>query len=167
MRRTRMTVDIGEDTTSIAIVMLDGFSYSRSLAVGSRTMDEAITLCLRSKHNLLIGPRTAEVIRQEIGSASLLDESRSMIIRARHLTEHAPKVLTITSAEISAALAEEVAAIINAARLALEQTPPQLLADLTQRGILLKGGNTLKDLAQTLAAATDLPVRTASKQLLF
>ena len=121
-----MVVDIGGGTTDIAVISLAGIVYSKSVRVAGNEMDEAIIQYIKKKYNLLIGERTAEQIKLEIGSAFPLDEPMTMEIKGRDLIEGIPKTLTITDAEIREALAEPISIIVNAVRVALERTPPEL-----------------------------------------
>src|SRR3989454_1442472 len=142
-----MVVDIGGGTTDIAVISLAGIVYSKSVGVAGNEMDEAIIQYIKKKYNLLIGERTAEQIKLELGSAFPLDEPITMEIKGRDLIEGIPKTLTITDAEIREALAEPISIIVNAVRVALERTPPELSADIVDRGIVLTGGGSpLKNL---------------------
>ena len=125
-----MVVDIGGGTTDIAVISLSGIVYSRSVRVAGNEMDEAITQYIKRKYNLLIGERTAEAIKIELGSAFPLDEELSYEVRGRNLIEGIPKTITITDEEIREALADSVSTIINAVRVALERTPSELSADI-------------------------------------
>ena len=153
-----MVVDIGGGTTDIAVISLAGIVYSKSVRVAGNEMDEAIIQYIKKKYNLLIGERTAEQIKLEIGSAFPLDEPMTMEIKGRDLIEGIPKTLTITDAEIREALAEPISIIVNAVRVALERTPPELSADIVDRGIVLTGGGSLlKNLDKLLREETGLP----------
>jgi rod shape-determining protein MreB len=161
-----MIVDIGGGTTDIAVISLSGIVYSRSVRVAGNEMDEAMTAYLKRKYNLLIGERTAEQIKMEIGSAYPLDKPLTMEIKGRHLLEGIPKTLTIDDSEIRDALAECVATILNAIRVALERTPPELSADISDRGIVLTGGGgLLKNLDKRIREETGLPVSIAEDPL--
>ena len=129
-----MIVDIGGGTTDIAVISLSGIVYSKSVRVAGNEMDEAIIQYIKKTYNLLIGERTAEQIKIEIGSAYPLDEPLTMEIKGRHLIEGVPKTITITDEEIREALSETVNVIVNAVRVALERTPPELSADIVDRG---------------------------------
>jgi len=154
-----MVVDIGGGTTDIAVISLSGIVYSRSVRLAGNEMDEAITQYIKRKYNLLIGERTAEQIKIEIGSAYPLDEPLSMEIKGRNLIEGIPKTLVITDDEIRDALSECVGTIVNAVRVALERTPPELSADIVDRGIVLTGGGSLlKNLDKRIREETSLPV---------
>jgi rod shape-determining protein MreB len=161
-----MVVDIGGGTTDIAVISLAGIVYSKSVRVAGNEMDEAIIQYTKKKYNLLIGERTAEQIKLEIGSAFPLDEPVTMEIKGRDLIEGIPKTLTITDAEIREALAEPISVIVNAVRVALERTPPELSADIVDRGIVLTGGGSLlKNLDKLLREETGLPVSVAEDPL--
>src|SRR2546422_3469340 len=138
-----MIVDIGGGTTDIAVISLSGIVYSRSVRVAGNEMDEALTAYLKRKYNLLVGERTAEQVKMEIGSAYPLEKPITMEIKGRHLLEGIPKTITIDDSEIRDALSECVATILNAIRVALERTPPELSADISDRGIVLTGGGAL------------------------
>src|SRR3989475_3707975 len=161
-----MVVDIGGGTTDIAVISLAVIVYSKSVRVGGNEMDEAIIQYIKKKYNLLIGERTAEQIKLELGSAFPLDEPITMEIKGRDLIEGIPKTLTITDAEIREALAEPISIIVNAVRVALERTPPELSADIVDRGIVLTGGGSLlKNLDKLLREETGLPVSVAEDPL--
>src|SRR5881396_2454675 len=161
-----MIVDIGGGTTEIAVISLSGVVHSRSDKVAGNEMDEAITQYIKRKYNLLIGERTAEAIKIELGSAFPLDEELSYEVRGRNLIEGIPKTVTISDEEIREALADSVSTIINAVRVALERTPPELSADIVERGIVLTGGGALlKNLDKRLSIETGLPVSLAEDPL--
>lgn len=161
-----MIVDIGGGTTDIAVISLAGIVYSRAVRVAGNEMDEAITQYIKKAHNLLIGERTAEQIKIRLGSAFELDESLKIDIRGRHVIEGVPKTATVTDAEIREALADTVAAIVSAVHVALEQTPPELSADIYERGIVVTGGGALmKSLDKRLREETGVPVAIAEDPL--
>jgi rod shape-determining protein MreB len=161
-----MIVDIGGGTTDIAVISLAGIVYSRAVRVAGNEMDEAITQYIKKGHNLLIGERTAEQIKTQLGSAFELDESLKIEIRGRHLIEGVPKTTTVTDAEIREALADTVAVIVDAVRVALEQTPPELSADIYERGIVITGGGAMmKNLDKRLREETGVPVAIAEDPL--
>ncbi len=161
-----MVVDIGGGTTDIAVISLAGIVYSKSVRVAGNEMDEAVIQYIKKKYNLLIGERTAEQVKFEIGSAFPLDEPMTMEIKGRDLIEGIPKTLTVTDAEIREALQEPVSVIVNALRVALERTPPELSADIVDRGIVLTGGGSLlKNLDRLLREETGLPVSVAEDPL--
>lgn len=161
-----MIVDIGGGTTDIAVISLSGIVYSRSVRVAGNEMDEAIMHYLKRKFNLLIGERTAEQIKIEIGSAYPLDRPLSMEIKGRNLIEGVPRTITVEDEEIREALSECVDTIVNAIRVALERTPPELSADISDRGIVLTGGGALlKNLDKRIREETGLPVSIADDPL--
>jgi len=161
-----MIVDIGGGTTDVAVISLAGTVYSRSVRVAGNEMDDAIIQYLKRKYNLLIGERTAEMIKWEIGSAYPLKEPLKMEIKGRDLVEGVPKNLQISDEEIREALAEPVSTIVDAVRQALERTPPELSADIMDRGIVLSGGGALlRNLDQRLRDETGLPVVLADDPL--
>jgi rod shape-determining protein MreB len=154
-----MIVDIGGGTTEVAVISLAGIVMSKSIRVGGDKMDEAIVQHIKRKYNLLIGERTAEDIKKQIGSAFQLDEVLTVDVKGRDLVAGVPKTLTINSDEIRDALAEPVNAIVEAVRVVLERTPPELSADIVDRGIVLSGGGSqLKNLDVLLREETGLPV---------
>ena len=161
-----MVVDIGGGTTDVAVISLSGIVYSRSLRVAGNHMDEAITNYLKRKYNLLIGERTAEQIKIEIGSAYTLDVPLTMEIKGRSLIEGRPKAITVDDSEIREALSECVSTIVSAIRMALERTPPELSADIGDCGIVLAGGGALlKNLDKRIREETGLPVCIADDPL--
>ena len=161
-----MIVDIGGGTSDVAVISLAGAVYSRSLKVAGNELDEAIINFLKRRYNLLIGERTAEEIKLELGSAYPLKEELSMEIKGRDLVKGVPKNLTITDSEVREALAEPIAAIVEAVRQALERTPPELSADIMDKGIVLSGGGALiRNLDQLLREETGLPVVQADDPL--
>ena len=161
-----MIVDIGGGTTDIAVISLAGIVYSKAVRVAGNEMDEAIIQYIKKTYNLLIGERTAEAIKMEIGSAFPLDEKMTMEIKGRHLIEGVPKTITISDEEIREALAETVNVIVDAVRVALERTPPELSADIVDRGIVLTGGGSLlKNLDKRLREETGLPLAMAEDPL--
>ncbi len=161
-----MVVDIGGGTTDVAVISLAGIVYSRSVRVAGNELDEAIIQYLKRKYNLLVGERTAEQIKMKIGSASELEKPLTMEIKGRNLIEGVPRTLTIGDAEIREALAEGISTIMNAIRVALERTPPELSADISDRGIVLTGGGGLiKNLDVRIRQETGLPVSVAEDPL--
>jgi rod shape-determining protein MreB len=161
-----MVVDIGGGTTDIAVISLSGIVYSSSLRIAGNEMDEAVIQYIKRKYNLLIGERTAESIKIDLGSAYPLDEPLSREVRGRNLIEGIPKTITVTDEEIREALADSVTAIVNAIRVALEKTPPELSADIFERGIVLTGGGALvKSFDKRLMIETGLPVSIADDPL--
>jgi len=161
-----MVVDIGGGTTDVAVISLSGIVYSRSLRVAGNHMDEAITNYLKRKYNLLIGERTAEQIKIEIGSAYTLDKPLTIEIKGRSLIEGRPKAITVDDSEIREALSESVSTIVSAIRMALERTPPELSADISDCGIVLAGGGALlKNLDKRIREETGLSVCIADDPL--
>ncbi|HEV8130848.1 MAG TPA: rod shape-determining protein [Acidobacteriota bacterium] len=161
-----MIVDIGGGTTDIAVISLSGIVYSRSVRVAGNEMDEAIVQYIKRKHNLLIGERSAEQVKIALGSASPLDQELTMEIKGRNLIEGIPKTITITDEEVREALADSISTIVNAVRVALERTPPELSADIVDKGIVLTGGGALlKNLDKRLMEETGLPVFLAEDPL--
>ena len=161
-----MIVDIGGGTTDVAVISLAGTVYSRSVRIAGNEMDDAIIQYLKRKYNLLIGERTAEQIKMDIGSAYTLKEELRQEIKGRDLVEGVPKTLAVTDEEIREALAEPVMTIVEAVRMALERTPPELSADIMDKGIVLSGGGSmLRGLDQRLRNETGLPVVLAEDPL--
>lgn len=154
-----MIVDIGGGTTEVAVLALGGIVVSKSIRVAGDEMDEAIVAHCRKNYNLLIGERTAEQIKIDIGSAYPLPEEKTIEVRGRDLVTGLPKTLTLTSSEIRDALAEPVATVVDAVRMTLEKTPPELAADIMDRGIVMAGGGSLlRGLDKYLAQETDMSV---------
>ncbi len=154
-----MIVDVGGGTTDVAVISLAGIVYSRSVRIAGNEMDDAIIQYLKRKYNLLIGERSAEQLKMDLGSAFPLKEEIKVEIKGRDLIEGVPRNLTITDAEIREALAEPVVTIVEAVRMALERTPPELSADIMDKGIVLSGGGSLlRGLDQRLRNETGLPV---------
>jgi rod shape-determining protein MreB and related proteins len=154
-----MVVDIGGGTTDIAVISLDGIVFNHSIRIAGNEMDEEIIQYLKKKYNLLIGERTAEAVKIQIGSAYPLDEPVTMEIKGRDLREGIPKTIVVDDQEIREALEDVVASIVNAVRIALEKTPPELSADIIDRGIILTGGGALlKNLDKRVREETQLPV---------
>ena len=154
-----MVVDIGGGTTEVAVISLSGVVYSKSVRVGGDKMDEAIMQHVKRKYNMLIGESTAESIKIQAGSAYPSDNEIEMSVKGRDLVSGIPQNITITSEEVRKAISEQVDAIVQACRIALEQTPPELAADIVDRGIVLTGGGALlKGLDQLLREETGLPI---------
>ena len=161
-----MIVDIGGGTTDIAVISLAGIVYSKAVRVAGNEMDDAIIQYIKKTYNLLIGERTAEAIKMEIGSAFPLDDEMTMEIKGRDLVEGVPKTLVVSDEEIREALSETVATIVEAVRVALERTPPELSADIMDKGIIIAGGGSmLKNLDKRLREETGLPVTLAEDPL--
>lgn len=154
-----MIVDIGGGTSEVAVISLSGIVYSQSVRVGGDKMDEAVAQFIKRKYNLLIGERTAEMIKIQIGTAYPEEEVRTMEIKGRDLVAGTPKVIQINSEEIREALAEPVNAIVEAVKTTLERTPPELAADIVDKGIILAGGGALlRNLDVLLREETSLPI---------
>jgi rod shape-determining protein MreB and related proteins len=154
-----MIVDIGGGTTEVAVLALGGIVVSKSIRVAGDEMDEAIVAHCRKNYNLLIGERTAEQIKIDIGSAYPLPEEKTIEVRGRDLVTGLPKTLTLTSSEVRDALAEPVATVVDAVRMTLEKTPPELAADIMDRGIVMAGGGSLlRGLDKYIAQETDMSV---------
>ena len=163
-----MVVDIGGGTTEVAVLSLGGIVYTRSVRVAGDKMDESIIAYIRRNHNLLIGESSAERIKKEIGAACPPEdgEGLSMQVKGRDLMNGVPKELVITERQIAESLAEPVGAIVEAVKVALEQTPPELAADIVDKGIVLTGGGALlRNLDHVLRYATGLPVTVADDPL--
>ncbi|GEK34393.1 rod shape-determining protein [Kurthia sibirica] len=162
-----MVVDIGGGTTEVAVISLGGIVTSESVRVAGDAMDQAITAYIRKIYNLTIGERTAEAIKMEIGSASSSEsEEEKMEIRGRDLVTGLPKTIEISSIEIADALKESIAAIIDGVKKTLEKTPPELSADVMERGIVLTGGGALlKNLDKVISNETNMPVFIAESPL--
>jgi rod shape-determining protein MreB len=161
-----MIVDIGGGTTDVAVISLSGIVVAKSIRIASNEMDEEITQYVKKKYNLLIGERTAERIKIEIGSAYPLDESVEMEIKGRDLAHGIPKTITVNDNEIREALEDVVHTIIEAIRVTLEKTPPELSADIVDRGIILSGGGALlRNFDIRLREETLLPVFLAEDPL--
>jgi rod shape-determining protein MreB len=154
-----MIVDIGGGTTEVAVIALGGIVVSKSIRVAGDEMDEAIVNHCRKNYNLLIGERTAEDIKIEVGSAFPQENETSIQVRGRDLVTGLPKTFTLTSAEVRDALLEPVNTIVDAIRLTLEKTPPELASDIVDRGIVMAGGGSLlRDLDKYIAQETDMSV---------
>lgn len=161
-----MVVDIGGGTTEVAVISLSGIVYCQSVRVAGNKMDEAIIQYIRRKYSLLIGERTAEQIKINIGTAYPEKELRTMTIKGRDLIDGIPKTLEINSEEMRDALSEPVNAIIEAVKVALERTPPELASDIVDRGIVLAGGGALlRNLDILLREQTGLPIIIAEDPL--
>ena len=161
-----MIIDIGGGTTEIAVISLAGIVFSKSIRIGGDEMDEAIINYLRKTYNLMVGERSAEEIKIKIGSAYPLEQELTMEVRGRDLVAGLPKMLSITSEEIREAIAEPVSQIIESVRITLERTPPELSADLIERGIVLAGGASLRrGLDRLIQEETGLPVHVADDPL--
>jgi rod shape-determining protein MreB len=161
-----MVVDIGGGTTEVGVISLGGLVYANSVRVGGDKFDEAITNYIRRNFGMLIGEQTAESIKKKIGSAFPGSEIREMEVRGRNLSEGIPRTFTVSSNEILEALTDPLNQIVVAIKNALEQTPPELAADITERGLILTGGGALlRDLDRLLSEETSLPVYVAEDPL--
>lgn len=161
-----MIIDIGGGTTEVAVISLAGIVYAKSVRVAGDKMDEAILQYIKRKHNLAIGERTAELIKTTIGNVMPQEPYETMDIKGRDLVSGVPKTLTITADEIQSAIAEQVETIVEAVRIALEVTPPELAADIVDQGIVLTGGGALlKNLDKRLKEATGMPIIVAEDPL--
>ncbi|HTN42632.1 MAG TPA: rod shape-determining protein [Nitrospiria bacterium] len=161
-----MVVDIGGGTTDVAVISLAGIVYSESVKVAGDKMDEAIMNYIKRKYNLLIGEPMAEQIKFEIGSAFPLEERKTITIKGRDLISGIPKTLVMDDSEIREALSEPISAIVNAIKVALENTPPELAGDIIDRGIVLTGGGSLlRGMDIRLREETNLPVITVENPL--
>ena len=156
---SNMVVDIGGGTTEVAVISLAGIVYSKSVRVGGDKMDEAILQYIKRKYNLLIGITTSEIIKTGIGSAYPTDQAETIDVKGRDLVTGIPKILTIDSDEVRQAISEQIETIVETVRIALEQTPPELAADIVDTGIVLAGGGSLlKNLDVLLREETKLPI---------
>src|SRR6187399_2928289 len=161
-----MIVDIGGGTTEVAVISLSGIVFSRSVRVGGDKMDEAIAQFIKRKYNLLVGERTAELIKITIGSAYPSDEVQTMEIKGRDLVAGVPKTVEVSDEEIRDSLLEPISQIVDAVRVALERTPPELASDIVDKGIVLAGGGALlRNLDVLLREETGLPVMLADDPL--
>ena len=160
-------VDIGGGTTEVAVISLKNVVFCRSVRVGGDEMDRAIVQYIKRKYNLLIGERTAELIKIQIGTVLLEGEIERMEVKGRDLVSGVPKTITFTSTEVNEALLETISSIIDTVRVALENTPPELSSDLVDNGIVLSGGGALlRGLDKLISRETGLPVRIADNPLL-
>jgi rod shape-determining protein MreB len=161
-----MIVDIGGGTSEVAVISLGGIVTSRSLRIGGNKLDDALIYYIKKEYNLMIGERTAEEIKIKVGSAYPKEEEESIDVRGRDLITGLPKTLTVTSSEILEALKEPVSQIVEAIKLTLERTPPELAADIMDKGIMLTGGGALLDgIDKLIAQETGMPVHIAESPL--
>jgi rod shape-determining protein MreB len=161
-----MIIDIGGGTTEVALISLSGIVFSRSVRVAGDELDEAIAGYMKRAYNLMIGERTAEEIKIKIGSAYPVEKETSMEVKGRDLVAGLPKTLTITSQEVREALLEPISTIVESVRVTLERCPPELSADLVDRGLVLAGGGALlRGLDKLLQEETGLPVHVAEDPL--
>lgn len=165
--RGSMVVDIGGGTTEVGVISLGGMVYKGSVRVGGDKFDEAIIGYIRRNYGMLIGEPTAEMIKKTIGSAFPGSEVKEMEVKGRNLAEGVPRSFTISSNEVLEALTDPINQIVQAVKTALEHTPPELGADISDRGMMLTGGGALlRDLDRLLAEETGLPVLVAEQPLL-
>ena len=161
-----MIIDIGGGTTEVAIISMSGVVFSRSVRIAGDEMDEAIVNYIKKKYNLLIGERTADEVKIHIGSAYPLNESMTMEVKGRDLIAGIPTTLTVSDEEIREALTETFGAIVEAVKIALERTPPELASDIVDKGVVIAGGGSLiKGLDTLLKEATGLPITLAMDAL--
>lgn len=161
-----MVVDVGGGTTDVAVISLAGIVYSESVKLAGDKMDDAIMNYIKRKYNLLVGDHMAELIKLEIGSAYPLEERKTFMIKGRDLISGIPKTLVIDDAEIREALAEPISSIVNAIKVALENTPPELAGDIIDRGIVLTGGGSmLRGMDIRIREETNLPIITVDDPL--
>lgn len=161
-----MVVDIGGGTSEVAVISLGDIVTAQSIRIAGDDLDESIINYVRRKHNLIIGERTAEQIKIQIGSAKPYDEETEIEIKGRNQVDGLPKNVIITSAEVRSAMSDPIAQIIDTIRLTLEKTPPELSADIVDRGITLTGGSAmLRGLAERIAEETGIPVTVAPNAL--
>ncbi len=161
-----MIIDVGGGTTEIAVISLSGVVFSKSIRIGGDEMDETVIEYLKKNYNLMIGVRTAEDIKIQIGSAYPLEEELSIEVKGRDLVSGLPKAVSVTSQEVRDALSEPLESIVETVKISLERTPPELAADLIEHGIIMAGGGSqLKGLDRLIADATGLPVYIAEEPL--
>jgi len=161
-----MIIDIGGGTTEVAIISMSGIVYSKSIRIAGDEMDESIVNYIKRKYNLLIGERTAEEVKIQIGSAYPMEKPMTMEVKGRDLVAGIPKTLEISDEEIREALTETFGTIVEAVKIALERTPPELAADIVDKGVVVAGGGSLiKGLDTLLREATGLPITLADDPL--
>lgn len=161
-----MILDIGGGTTEIAVISLAGIVYSKSIRVGGDEMDEAILNYIKRSYNLLIGERTAEQVKIQVGAAYPMEDRRTMEVKGRDLVTGVPKTIIITDEEVRDAMAEPIQAIVDVVRVALERTPPELSSDIVDKGIMLAGGGgTIRGMDILLREETGLPITVAEDAL--
>ena len=154
-----MVLDIGGGTSEVGVISLGGIVYSHSLRIAGDKMDEAIINYVRRKYGLLIGEATAENVKKEVGTAWEGSDVREMEIKGRHIADGVPRAQVITSREVHQALSECLSGIVTAIRIALEQTPPELGADIAEKGLVVTGGGALlHDIDKMLSEQTGLPI---------
>ena len=161
-----LIIDIGGGTTEVAIISMSGIVFSKSVRIAGDEMNEAIVNYIKKKYNLLIGERTAEAVKMEIGSAYPMEQLMTMEVKGRDLVAGIPKTLIISDEEIREALTETFSTIVEAVKIALERTPPELAADIVDKGVVVAGGGSLiKGLDTLLREATGLPITLATDAL--
>jgi rod shape-determining protein MreB len=161
-----MIIDIGGGTTEVALISLSGIVFSRSVRVAGDELDEAIIQYMKRAYNLMVGERTAEDIKIKIGSAYPIEKETTMEVKGRDLVAGLPKTLSVTSQEVREALLEPISTIVDNVRVTLERCPPELSADLVDRGLVLAGGGALlRGLDRLLSEETGLPVHVAEDPL--
>jgi rod shape-determining protein MreB len=161
-----MVLDIGGGTSEVAVISLNGIVYAASVRIGGDRFDEAIVAYVRRNYGILIGEATSERIKEEAGTAYPAEEVKEITVRGRNLSEGVPRSFTLNSNEILEALQEPLQGIVAAVKAALEQTPPELGADVAERGIVLTGGGALlKGMDKLIAEETGLPVVVADEPL--
>lgn len=161
-----MIVDVGGGTTEVAVISLGGVVTSQSVRVGGDELDDAVIQFIKKEYSLALGERTAEIVKIELGSASPLEQELQAEVRGRDLVTGLPKTIVTSTIEIRDAIAEPVTSIIDAVKVTLDRTPPELAADIMERGIMLAGGGALlKGLPERLAAETGMPICIAPRPL--
>lgn len=161
-----MIVDIGGGTTEVAVISLGGVVTSQSVRIGGDELDEAVIQFIKKEYSLALGERTAEVVKMELGSAGPLQQELQAEVRGRDLVTGLPKTIVTSTFEIREAIEEPVSAIVDAVKVTLDKTPPELAADIMERGIMLAGGGALlKGLPERLAQETGMPIRVAPRPL--
>ena len=161
-----MIVDIGGGTTEVAVISLGGVVTSQSVRIGGDELDDAVIQFIKKEYSLALGERTAEVVKVELGSAGPLDPELYAEVRGRDLVTGLPKTIVTSTQEIREAMEEPVSSIVDAVKVTLDKTPPELAADIMERGIMLAGGGALlKGLPERLAQETGMPIRVASRPL--
>jgi rod shape-determining protein MreB len=161
-----MIVDIGGGTTEVAVISLGGVVTSQSVRIGGDELDEAVIQFIKKEYSLALGERTAEVVKMELGSAGPLQQELQAEVRGRDLVTGLPKTIVTSTFEIREAIEEPVSAVVDAVKVTLDKTPPELAADIMERGIMLAGGGALlKGLPERLAQETGMPIRVAPRPL--
>jgi rod shape-determining protein MreB len=161
-----MIVDIGGGTTEVAVISLGGVVTSQSVRIGGDELDEAVIQFIKKEYSLALGERTAEVVKMELGSAGPLPQELQAEVRGRDLVTGLPKTIVTSTFEIREAIEEPVSAVVDAVKVTLDKTPPELAADIMERGIMLAGGGALlKGLPERLAQETGMPILVAPRPL--